>query len=120
MPTPETTSIPKPLGTHKVGEFKYKVTFFTSAMQDHTSLGRWSKWTGRATAEFDHGTMCWGGPERKMLIAFQCGVEEALLDVLEPSRCVYEGVVSHPGACEQKDLDELVEGTRVVGVRDEL
>lgn len=104
----------------KVSDFSYKITFFKTAKQDHTSLGTWKEWTGPRTGVFENGAQCWGGPARKLLVKFECGAEEAIIDVLEPSRCVYEATIVHPGACEQADLDELVQGTRVVGPHEEL
>lgn len=106
--------------TKRVAEFTYKVSFFSNAMQDSTSLGRWAKWTGPRSGVFEGGTMCWGGPERQLNVKFQCGIEEALEDAFEPSRCVYEATVTHPGACEPAELELLASGKRVVGPRDEL
>jgi len=106
--------------TKRVSEFNYKINFFTDAMQDSTRLGKWEKWTGPRSATFDKGTMCWGGPERKLNVNFKCGLEEALIDAFEPSRCVYEALVTHPGACEEADLRTLTEGTRVIAAHEEL
>jgi len=104
----------------KYTDFTYKISFFDQAKQDHTALGTWSKWTGPKTAVFEHGTMCWGGPERELRVNFHCGVEPELLDVSEPSRCVYEANVVHPGACDASEVAVLSSGTRVIGPRDEL
>jgi len=104
----------------RVAEFNYKFIFFTSAMQDSTSLGKWDKWTGPRSATFHKGTMCWGGPERKLNVNFVCGLEEAIIDAMEPSRCVYEATVTHPGACEEADLKTLTEGTRIIAAHEEL
>lgn len=104
----------------RVAEFNYKITFFTNAIQDSTSLGKWEKWTGPRSATFEHGTTCWGGPERKLNVNFHCGLEEALIDAFEPSRCVYEASVTHPGACEEEDLKMLTEGTRIIAAHEEL
>lgn len=106
--------------TARVAEFNYKISFFTSATQDSTNLGKWDKWTGPRSGSFEKGTMCWGGPERKLNVNFECGETAALIDAFEPSRCVYEATVVHPGACEEADLQALIAGTRVIAVHEEL
>lgn len=106
--------------SRQVQEWKFKVVFFDKAEQDFTSLGRWSGFTGPHTAEFTGGASCWQGPQRKLTVTFECGVEEALLDVTEPSRCVYAATVVHPGACDPTELHTLSMGNRVIGPKDEL
>lgn len=86
-------------------EYTYKVCFFKEAHQNHVSLGRWEEWTGPLTATFKHGQMCPGGPERSMNIIFECGVEDEITRLGEPSRCVYEAVVKTAGACEPAHLE---------------
>merc|ERR1712232_725504 len=103
----------------KIGEFTYKFKFFKEAMQDSTKLGVWKGWAGRILGQFENGTRCWGGPDRSLNIKFECGLEEAIVDVTEPSRCVYEATVMHPGACDSGEL-AVVDQPRVVGPKDEL
>jgi len=103
-----------------IGEWDYKINFFGTAHQDHTRLGTWKGFTGARSAEFDNGDMCWGGPARKLIISFICGEQEEILDLFEPSRCVYEATVKHPGACAVADLEVLEQGKLVHGPRDEL
>lgn len=88
----------------RLTEYEYKACFFKDAKQDHTSLGRWDSWTGPRSAVFKHGQMCPGGPEREMVVKFKCGVEPEVLEVSEPSRCIYEMLIAHPGACDEEDL----------------
>mmetsp|Transcript_61909 Transcript_61909/g.112681 ORF Transcript_61909/g.112681 Transcript_61909/m.112681 type:complete len:633 (+) Transcript_61909:94-1992(+) len=109
----------KTLSKH-ISEWDYKIQFFSEAKQDHTSLGSWSKWTGKTTAEFERGTMCWGGPARKLNVKFECALEEEIVDVFEPSRCVYEATVKHPGACDPAELEYLIKGGLILGPKDEL
>jgi protein kinase C substrate 80K-H len=104
----------------QVSEFRYDIEFFSKASQDSVSLGSWHEWTGPHSAEFTEGTMCWGGPARKLVVKFVCGEQEEILDVFEPSRCVYQATVEHPGACEQAELEMLSQGKQVVGPKDEL
>merc|ERR1712216_310055 len=91
----------------KISEWVWKLNFFKDAHQDHTSLGSWNKWLGPKTAEFTGGATCWQGPARKITVTFECGTEADILDVSEPSRCVYAATVSHPGACFESDLAAL-------------
>jgi len=104
----------------QVGEFSYDIEFGKSASQDSTSLGNWAKWTGPRSATFEGGTMCWGGPERKLNVNFICGEKEEILDVFEPSRCVYEATIEHPGACENAELEMLAQGKQIRHPKDEL
>lgn len=104
----------------RISEFSYKLDFFKSASQDHTSLGSWKGFTGAKTAEFTGGTACWQGPARSLKVTFECGVEAAIQDVVEPSRCVYAATVLHPGACDPTEVETLQVGSRVVGPKDEL
>lgn len=89
------------------GQYTYKACFYDDAKQDHTSLGRWKGWTGPRTAEFTDGQMCPGGPARMLRVLFECGSEEALLEIAEPSRCVYEVHATSRGACDESDLEAL-------------
>ncbi len=38
---------------------------------------------------FDDGERCWNGPARKCTVSLECGLENAILDVVEPNRCEY-------------------------------
>lgn len=107
----------KELSKH-VQEFKYKLKFFQKADQDWTSLGSWAGFTGPHTAHFTGGATCWEGPARSLTVTFECGDEEALVDVTEPSRCVYAATVVHPAACDPTELETLSMDTRVIGPRD--
>jgi len=107
--------------SRRVGEFEYKLNFFKDAYQGYTSLGKWHGWTGPHRAAFKGGTKCWEGPNRELMVNFQCGGEEKLEDVAEPSKCVYEALVTHPGACEESDLQRLSGSTvEVAGPKEEL
>jgi len=101
------------------GEHNYKVTFFDEAEQEYTSLGTWEGWTGPLTAKFSNGQHCWQGPARSLLLTFECGLDAELKDIAEPSRCVYEATVVHPGACDEKELEQM-DAPRVAGPKDEL
>lgn len=101
------------------GEFEYKINFFQDAKQDYTSLGSWGGFDGPYHATFKHGTRCWDGPERELKIIFKCGVTAQILDVIEPSKCVYQATVTAAGACTVEEL-ERHSGDRVIGPKEEL
>jgi len=101
------------------GEFEYKIHFFQDAKQDYTSLGSWGGFDGPYQASFKHGTRCWDGPERELKIVFKCGVNEQVLDVIEPSKCVYQATVIAAGACTAEEL-ERQSSDRVIGPKEEL
>jgi len=89
------------------GQYTYKFCFFNDAKQDHVLLGRWKGWTGIKAAEFTDGQMCPGGPARSLRVIFECGAEQAVLEITEPSRCIYEAHIVHPGACNEEDAAAL-------------
>mmetsp|Transcript_101726 Transcript_101726/g.255051 ORF Transcript_101726/g.255051 Transcript_101726/m.255051 type:complete len:465 (+) Transcript_101726:98-1492(+) len=89
------------------GQYTYKVCFYDDARQDHVSLGRWKGWEGPREAHFTEGQMCPGGPARMLRVIFECGSKDALLDISEPSRCVYEARITSPGACDAEDAAKL-------------
>jgi len=89
------------------GQYTYKLCFHDDAKQDHVSLGRWGGWTGPQSAQFTDGQMCPGGPARMLRVVFECGSEEIVLGISEPSRCIYETHVTSPGACLPEDIGKL-------------
>jgi len=104
----------------RIGEYNFKLEFFKTAKQDHTSLGTWKKFTDPTHGSFEDGQRCWDGPARKLDVEFVCGEDGALEDVTEPSRCIYAAIVRHPGACDPAEVQVLETGSRVLGPRDEL
>lgn len=106
--------------SRRVSEWDFKIEFFGEAKQDYTSLGRWSKWTGPHMGVFENGQTCWEGPARSLTVKFQCGEQQELLDVFEPSRCLYEATLTHPGACDPEELRSLLNGVSVIRPKDEL
>ncbi|CAE7238458.1 PRKCSH [Symbiodinium pilosum] len=86
---------------HKTSEYTYKLCFFKDAKQSFTRLGTWSGFEGPLQAVFKDGDMCYGGPARSLRVIFECGAEEEVVDVSEPSRCSYQALVRHAGACEE-------------------
>jgi len=85
---------------YHTSEYTYKLCFFKDAKQSSTTLGRWEGFAGPLVAKFTNGDMCYGGPARSLTVIFECGAEEGVLDINEPSRCTYQATVKHPGACD--------------------
>jgi len=82
--------------------FKYEVCFFDKAKQDSTEIGVWDKFERYLTgtdALFSNGRACPGGRHRSLVLHFECGATEELLEVIEPSTCKYVGKMRHPVAC---------------------
>lgn len=82
--------------------FKYEVCFFDKAKQDATEIGTWDKFEKYLTgtdAHFSNGRECPGGRHRSLVLHFECGATEELLEVVEPSTCKYVGKMRHPVAC---------------------
>ncbi|CAG7818739.1 unnamed protein product [Allacma fusca] len=69
-------------------------------------LGKWNAWSGPENDKYtsmlyDGGQACWNGPARSVKVNVQCGTENKILSVSEPSRCVYEMEFSTPAACQR-------------------
>lgn len=107
----------------KKDEFTYKVAFFEYAVQEAqepTYLGFWAGFTSMQSARFMGGAGCWMGPPRSLHVTFECGESISLLDVTEPSKCLYAATVVHPGACDADELATLTLETRIATPHDEL
>ncbi|KAJ3025427.1 UNVERIFIED_CONTAM: hypothetical protein HDU68_007140 [Siphonaria sp. JEL0065] len=107
-------------------EYNYEICFLDKAVQKpisgggHTDLGKFSRWGSRKDAKataatgkymymlFENGAQCWNGPQRSVEVAFECGAENKVLSVSEPSKCEYAMRVQTPTVCElSKEHDEL-------------
>ena len=104
-------------------EYKYKLCPFERTTQapkkggSETPLGRWGRWAGPpeniySKMMYENGQGCWNGPNRSTEIILQCGVENKVTSVDEPSRCKYVFEFSTPCACvetpaDSRDHDEL-------------
>lgn len=86
---------------------------------------------------FEQGQRCWNGPERSTRVrvferispagpapeplsqvSVSCGQTNELLDVSEPSTCVYVMHFATPCACDQEDVDGIVDNLRVLSLTD--
>ena len=83
-------------------QYKYEVCPYGSAKQDHTSLGTFSGFEDNyKTMKFTGGTHCWNGPSRSITLSLECGAENELKNVDEPSRCSYAATLITPAACDE-------------------
>jgi protein kinase C substrate 80K-H len=48
---------------------------------------------------FEHGLRCWNGPERSARVELECGVENEVVKVMEPSKCEYIIKMRTPAVC---------------------
>lgn len=48
---------------------------------------------------FEHGQRCWNGPERSARVDLECGGENEVLKVMEPSKCEYVIKMKSPAVC---------------------
>ncbi|EOD27232.1 hypothetical protein EMIHUDRAFT_463291 [Emiliania huxleyi CCMP1516] len=96
------------------------------ASRQQTLLGNFTRWepvsgerasqlarAGRTPSElgtmrFEGGAACGGGAVRRATLYFECGEQDALLEVTEPETCVYEAWMSTPLACSLALLREKV------------
>ena len=62
---------------------------------------------------YEHGLRCWNGPERSATIDLECGAENEIVKVTEPSKCEYLIKMRSPAVCTSPqgkriaDKDEL-------------
>ncbi|KAJ8503499.1 hypothetical protein ON010_g19079 [Phytophthora cinnamomi] len=106
----------------RIEKYEYKLCAFDEVKQDRTKLGTWDGWAvGEASSNGDNGKAdhtkmryskgqrCWKGPERSALVHLDCGEDNEILSVDEPSTCVYEMTVSSPFACTAQALAKAQE-----------
>ncbi|KAJ3250725.1 hypothetical protein HDU77_006415 [Chytriomyces hyalinus] len=100
-------------------EYNYSICFLGDATQKPknggggTSLGKFSRWgprkgaAGKGAEKYHHmmfegGQHCWNGPSRSVEVALECGTENKILSVSEPSKCEYFMKVQSPAVCDSK------------------
>jgi len=95
-------------------KYLYKICFSGQAKQGTTRLGTFESWDGSAAGgagaiKFSDGDVCWQGPARTLEARLSCGAEPEILEITEPSQCVYKAEVVHPSACSEAMLGALAE-----------
>ncbi|KAF6762433.1 glucosidase II beta subunit-like-domain-containing protein [Ephemerocybe angulata] len=99
---------------HEVGDYTYELCFFKEAKQkpnkggSNFSLGRFQSWNKDARPGspeyyskqvYQHGTRCWNGPERSVVVLLTCGVENTIYSVQELEKCEYQFKGTSPALC---------------------
>ncbi|KAJ3113827.1 hypothetical protein HDU96_002869 [Phlyctochytrium bullatum] len=107
--------------TFDTPEYTYEVCFHKNASQKaksggSTDLGRFTRFGARSGSVdeskkylymvFEHGQHCWNGPARSVEVELECGTENKILTVTEPSKCEYAMRVTSPNACIAIDRAE--------------
>ncbi|KAJ0400776.1 hypothetical protein ATCC90586_002052 [Pythium insidiosum] len=92
------------------GQYTYKMCFYGSAKQDHTSLGSMDAYDPNKPNEisFSGGQSCWNGPSRSLKVTMECGADVELFEVDEPSTCVYTAKLKTPVVCDEAHKAQLV------------
>nr|CCA17448.1 glucosidase putative [Albugo laibachii Nc14]CCA25698.1 glucosidase putative [Albugo laibachii Nc14] len=87
------------------GHYNYKVCLFGKAYQDSISLGEMASIDTEeynlVQLTFTDGDHCWNGPRRSILINMECSPTTELLQVEEPSVCVYKAKLKSPITCDE-------------------
>jgi len=101
-----------------LGQYEFEHCPFETVLQyEHgrriADLGKFEKLSmdsdsEEVTLHYEKGASCWKGPRRSVAVRLSCGADTAIVDVDEPSRCVYRMTFSTPLACSQRMLDELL------------
>jgi protein kinase C substrate 80K-H len=91
-------------------QYTYEACLFGEAKQKEgssgTSLGNFEKWSDDgSTMHFTGGQGCWQGPKRSVTVEMECGIQNQMLSVEEPSKCVYRMRMSTPAMCSPEELE---------------
>jgi hypothetical protein len=99
--------------SQQVQQYTYEVCMFRDAKQKEggaTNIGNWGHWGGAddgrpySVMHYTGGSSCWNGPTRTLKVALQCGLDEFVVSVQEPSKCVYEMEFQTPLACSAEEV----------------
>lgn len=91
--------------------YRYSICLFGEARQDYNTLGHWKGWDSRIAnvGHFDRGASCFSGRTRTLRVSVKCAENVEILQVREPSQCVYEAKMTHPAACDPRVFEDGVE-----------
>lgn len=113
----EFKALDKECVSKNMGEYTYEFCFFGTAVQipnrghGRVTLGRWGHFAplnASLTPQdddyytrqiYDNGQRCWNGPDRSLIVYLSCAPQNALLDVFEGEKCIYEAKVTTPAVC---------------------
>lgn len=57
---------------------------------------------------YEHGERCWNGPERSAKVDLECGGENEVIKVTEPSKCEYLIKMRSPVVCTKPATNKVV------------
>eukprot|EP01138_Halocafeteria_seosinensis_P008189 gb/GECG01008369.1/.p1 GENE.gb/GECG01008369.1/~~gb/GECG01008369.1/.p1 ORF type:complete len:453 (+),score=92.91 gb/GECG01008369.1/:1-1359(+) len=90
-----------------IQQYKYTICPFEEAKQDSVNLGRFSGFTDNYTVmHFENGSNCWNGPRRSLRVDLECGLENQILNVIEPEKCTYIATMATPAVCDEVCSDK--------------
>ncbi|CAF4474714.1 unnamed protein product, partial [Rotaria sp. Silwood2] len=77
-------------------------------------IGYWNSWAGPANnkclkMKYSNGDTCWNGPARSLIVTFECGIENQIVNVQEPNRCQYTITFKTPLVCAKAITEELLD-----------
>jgi hypothetical protein len=107
---------------YQVGQYTYEVCPFDKANQkgkkdkSQTSLGSFAGWNLQGSMLFEGGSKCFKGPARSLEAHFVCASQHAVLDVQEPSQCVYTMRIGSPAACSVQARDAIQDKLDTMGL----
>ncbi|KAJ2082045.1 hypothetical protein H4R24_001904 [Coemansia sp. RSA 988] len=94
------------------GEYTYEVCLLDRVSQisnkdnSRQSLGTFDSFaegTNHTRHNYLHGTKCWNGPERSIVVQIVCNEHIQLLSVSELEKCEYRAIMTAPFACPVLD-----------------
>jgi len=86
----------------KADQYTYEICMYDKATQDSVSLGKWDGFhEDYSVIKFTNGDKCWNGPKRSLTLKVECGAEELLHSITEPSTCEYSAKFATPAACQE-------------------
>lgn len=68
---------------------------------------------------FAGGQKCYNGPERSLAVTLVCGGLDEIVEVSEPSICVYDMVMTTPLVCDASVLQKAQKKLKALGVEGE-
>lgn len=72
--------------------------------QNTVLIGKYEKFQDN-TLYYTKGDKCWNGPQRSISVKLECGSDNIIKSVSEPSTCVYEMIFITPIVC--KDIKQV-------------
>lgn len=86
------------------GKYNYNHCLLDFVQQDGTNLGSYDHMEEvddkkKKILYYKNGSSCWNGPNRSCKVTLECGSENRVIDVSEPSTCVYEMKFQSPLGC---------------------